>query len=75
MAILKTNRKLSTREGSLQTLDSVLQDESLKISRAHEVLAIMAEDLLGIEETLSSYEGNAFVPTNIIEQLFDALTK
>ena len=75
MALLKTKRVLSSREGQLQDLDTVLEENSgLKISRAHEVLAIMATELLEQEKCLSSYEGNAFVPSNIIEAIFEALT-
>ena len=78
MAILKTKKTLSSREGQLRSLDSILEsvkEEELRISRAHEVLAIMAEELLRLDDTLSVYEKNAYVPTNIIEQLFDELTK
>ncbi len=75
MAILKTKRTLSAREGQLQDLDTVLKDETLKISRAHEVMAILAESLLDKEECLSSYEGNAFVPSTIIEEIFTSLTE
>ena len=73
MALLEQKPALSTREGALRTREDILADESVKISRAHEVMSILAEQLLGQESSLATYEGNAYVPSAIIEQVYEKL--
>jgi len=73
MALLENKPVLSSREGALQTRKDILADKSVKISRAHEVMSILAEQLLGQDKTLATYEGNAFVPSSIVEQIYEEL--
>ena len=73
MALLEQKPALSTREGALRTREDILADESVKISRAHEVMSVLAEQLLGQENALATYEGNAYVPSTIVEQIYDEL--
>ena len=77
MALLEQKPALSTRDGALRTREQILKDESVKISRAHEVMSILAEQLLGQENSLATYEGkdgnNAYVPSTLIEQVYEKL--
>ncbi len=73
MGFLKSKPALSPRDGELRTREEVLADTSLKISRAHEVFSILAEDLLGQPKCLATFEGNAYVPSNIIESIYELM--